>query len=242
MQIIGQEAIGQICEIIRYVSVLLIRLFVIKLRNLHSEVAAARVYDQPIVLAIFASYFYEMISSAECSDAPSGFIELNVSCTPQCINRIIGIGCIVGRFIVNFHARRDAASYYFIEFVQIGFSFDLQFECSNTASDIFADHSGIYMNMQAMLKQAQALQKDMLKIKNEIDSTEFIGESSLVKVTLKGTKEAVKVEINLDEDFDKEDLEALEDMIVLAINDANKKIDAMTEKKMGKFGNIPGLF
>ena len=98
------------------------------------------------------------------------------------------------------------------------------------------------MNMQAMLKQAQALQKDMLKIKEEIDNTEFVGESSLVKVTLKGTKEAVKVEINLDEDFDKEDLEALEDMIVLAINDANKKIDAMTEKKMGKFGNIPGLF
>ena len=60
------------------------------------------------------------------------------------------------------------------------------------------------MNMQAMLKQAQALQKDMLKIKDEIDSTEFVGESSLVKVTLKGTKEAVKVEIKLDEDFDKE--------------------------------------
>ena len=98
------------------------------------------------------------------------------------------------------------------------------------------------MNMQAMLKQAQALQKDMLKVKDEIDSTEFVGESSLVKVTLKGTKEAVKVEINLDDDFVKDDLEALEDMIVLAINDANKKIDAMTEKKMGKFGNIPGLF
>ena len=98
------------------------------------------------------------------------------------------------------------------------------------------------MNMQAMLKQAQALQKDMLKVKDEIDSTEFVGESSLVKVTLKGTKEAVKVEIKLDDDFEKEDLEALEDMIVLAINDANKKIDAMTEKKMGKFGNIPGLF
>ena len=98
------------------------------------------------------------------------------------------------------------------------------------------------MNMQAMLKQAQALQKDMLKVKDEIDSSEFVGESSLVKVTLKGTKEAVKVEIKLDEDFEKEDLEALEDMIVLAINDANKKIDAMTEKKMGKFGNIPGLF
>ena len=98
------------------------------------------------------------------------------------------------------------------------------------------------MNIQTMMKQAQALQKDMMKVKDEVDNTEFVGESSLVKVTLKGSKEAVKVEINLEDDFDKEDLEALEDMIVLAINDANKKIDAMTEKKMGKFGNIPGLF
>ena len=93
-----------------------------------------------------------------------------------------------------------------------------------------------------LLGQAQKLQQDKLKAKEELDNTEFVGESSLVKVTLKGTTEAVKFEINLDDDFDKEDLEALEDMIVLAINDANKKIDAMTEKKMGKFGNIPGLF
>ena len=98
------------------------------------------------------------------------------------------------------------------------------------------------MNMQAMLKQAQALQKDMLKVKEEIDSTEFVGESSLVKVTLKGTREAVKVEINSEDSLEKDDIEALEDMIVLAINDANKKVDKMTESKMGKFGNIPGLF
>ncbi len=97
------------------------------------------------------------------------------------------------------------------------------------------------MNMQAMLKQAQALQKDMMKAKEEIDSTEFVGENSFVKVTLKGDREAVKVEID-SESLDKEDIEALEDMIVLAINDANKKIDKMTESKMGKFGNIPGLF
>ena len=97
------------------------------------------------------------------------------------------------------------------------------------------------MNMQAMLKQAQALQKDMLKVKEEIDSTEFVGENSFVKVTLKGNREAIKVEID-SESLDKEDIEALEDMIVLAINDANKKIDKMTESKMGKFGNIPGLF
>ena len=98
------------------------------------------------------------------------------------------------------------------------------------------------MNMQAMLKQAQALQKDMLKVKDEIDAKEFVGESSLVKVTLKGSKEAVKVEINSEDSLDADDLEALEDMIVLAINDANKKIDKYTESKMGKFGNIPGLF
>ena len=97
------------------------------------------------------------------------------------------------------------------------------------------------MNMQAMLKQAQALQKDMMKVKDEIDSTEFVGESSFVKVTLKGTKEVVRVDIDA-ESLDSDDIEALQDMLVVAINDANKKIDDMTEKKMGKFGNIPGLF
>ncbi|MBR2827786.1 MAG: YbaB/EbfC family nucleoid-associated protein [Bacilli bacterium] len=97
------------------------------------------------------------------------------------------------------------------------------------------------MNMQAMLKQAQALQKDMLKTKDEIDKKEFVGESSFVKVTMKGSKELIKVEISADS-LDKEDIEALEDMIVIAVNDAINKIDEMTEKKMGKFGNIPGLF
>ncbi|MBE6157708.1 MAG: YbaB/EbfC family nucleoid-associated protein [Firmicutes bacterium] len=99
------------------------------------------------------------------------------------------------------------------------------------------------MNIQAMMKQAQALQKDMLKAKEEIDKTEFVGESSLVKVTVKGTKEVLKVEINKENSLDADDIEMLEDMIVVAINEANKKVDEMTEKKMGKFGNsIPGLF
>ena len=97
------------------------------------------------------------------------------------------------------------------------------------------------MIMQAMLKQAQALQKDMLKAKEEIDNKEFTGESSLVKVVMKGTKELKTVEISADS-LDKDDIEALEDMIVVAINNANKKIDDETEKKMGKFNSIPGLF
>ena len=98
------------------------------------------------------------------------------------------------------------------------------------------------MNMQAMLKQAQALQKDMLKVKEEIDNTEFTGESSLVKVTVKGSKDIVKVDINTDDGFDADDIEVLEDMIVVALNDAMKKIDKTTESKMSKFGNIPVLF
>lgn len=97
------------------------------------------------------------------------------------------------------------------------------------------------MNMQAMLKQAQALQKDMLKVKKEIDDSEFVGESSFVKVTLKGTKEVVEVKINA-KSLDSDDIEALEDMLKVAINQASKKIDDITEEKMGRFGSIPGLF
>lgn len=98
------------------------------------------------------------------------------------------------------------------------------------------------MNIQAMMKQAQALQKDMLKAKKEIDEKEFVGESSLVKITLLGTKEVKSVKIDSSSELDKEDIEMLEDMIMVAFNDAIKKIDAETEKKMGKFANIPGLF
>lgn len=93
-----------------------------------------------------------------------------------------------------------------------------------------------------MMKQAQALQRDMINIKKEIDSKSFVGESSLVKVTVKGTKEVVKVEINDKDNFEKDDLEILEDMIMVALNDAFNKVDKETESKMGKFSNIPGLF
>lgn len=99
------------------------------------------------------------------------------------------------------------------------------------------------MNMQALMKQAQKLQKDMMKGKEEIDNTEFVGESSLVKITMKGTKEVIKVEINSEDSMDKDDIEMLEDMIMVAVNEAVSKIDKLTEEKMGKYGNsMPGLF
>ena len=45
------------------------------------------------------------------------------------------------------------------------------------------------MNLQALMKQAQSIQKDMMKAKNEIDEMVFYGESSLVKVEINGKKE-----------------------------------------------------
>ncbi len=99
------------------------------------------------------------------------------------------------------------------------------------------------MNMQALMKQAQAMQRDMNNIKNEIDNSVFEGKSSLVTVEVKGTKEVVKV--TFDEgvkDLINDDISMVEDMIMVALNDAFSKVDKVTLEKMGKFANMmPGL-
>lgn len=99
------------------------------------------------------------------------------------------------------------------------------------------------MNIQALMKQAQNLQKDMMKVKSEIDKKEFVGESSFVKATVTGDKKIVKIEIANKEELGSDDMEILEDMIVVAINDAFNQVDKELEAKMGKFGNaIPSFF
>ena len=98
------------------------------------------------------------------------------------------------------------------------------------------------MNIQAMMKQAQKLQKDMLAAKEEINKTVFEGKSSFVTVKVKGTKEIEAISIDA-ETLEKEDIEILEDMLVVALNDAMKQVDQETDKKMGKFTQgMPGLF
>ncbi|MGN1000777.1 MAG: YbaB/EbfC family nucleoid-associated protein [Bacilli bacterium] len=97
------------------------------------------------------------------------------------------------------------------------------------------------MNMQAIMKQAQTLQKEMLKSKEEIDNTDFTGKNSFVTVVVNGKKEIKKIKIEA-EKLEKEDIEMLEDMITIAINNAFKDVDKLTEEKMGKYTNIPGLF
>lgn len=99
------------------------------------------------------------------------------------------------------------------------------------------------MNIQALMKQAQTMQKDMQKQEEEIENTTFEGESSLVKVKVNGRKEILSLTIDNKDSLEKDDLEILEDMIVVAINNAFKKVDDLREKKMSKYTNMmPGLF
>lgn len=98
------------------------------------------------------------------------------------------------------------------------------------------------MNIQAMMKQAQKMQKDMLSAKEEIDNKIFTGTSSFVTVNVKGNKEIQDIKIE-QESLDKDDIEMLQDLIVVAINNAMKEIDKETEEKMGKYTQgMPGLF
>lgn len=96
------------------------------------------------------------------------------------------------------------------------------------------------MNMQAMMQQAQKLQRDMMKAKNEIDEKKFTSTQGFLAIEMKGTKEITSVKIDK-ENLDKDDIEMLEDLISLAVNDNIKKIEKETESKMGKFGGLSGL-
>ncbi len=97
------------------------------------------------------------------------------------------------------------------------------------------------MNLQALMKQAQSMQKNIMDSKAKIDSMTFVGESELVEVKMSGKKQVISVKIK-SEELEKDDLEILEDMIAIAVNDAIKKIDKEIEAKMGsQAGALSGL-
>ena len=98
------------------------------------------------------------------------------------------------------------------------------------------------MNMQALMREAQKMQKELQKTQKELEDTIYEGSSSLVFVKMNGKKELVSVEIKNDGEFSSDDLEMLEDMIIVAVNDAGKKVDKDKESKLSKYGNnISGL-
>ena len=99
------------------------------------------------------------------------------------------------------------------------------------------------MNMQDLKQQAQKMQRDMTKKKEELNKKTFVGTSELVDVTFTGDKKLVSVNIKQDGSLDEDDKEILQDMMVIAVNDAMKQIDKETEKMLGAYGSqLNGLF
>ena len=93
------------------------------------------------------------------------------------------------------------------------------------------------MNMQSLMAQAQRMQKEIMSKKEEINKQEFMGNSELVNVKVNGKKEVISVNIKKDVELSQDDIELLQDMIVIAFNDAFKKVDEATENSMGAYGN-----
>ena len=97
------------------------------------------------------------------------------------------------------------------------------------------------MNMQSIMAQAQKMQRDIQKKKEELNSQLFPGKYEFVEVTLNGKKEMVRCKIDKKE-LDASDIELLEDFIVLATKDALQKIDQEFQAKMGQYaGMLDGL-
>ena len=93
-------------------------------------------------------------------------------------------------------------------------------------------------NMQNLLKQAQKMQEQMEKDKEELEATIFYANAGggMVDVEMNGKRELVKLNIK-PEVVDPEDVEMLEDLIMAAINDANRQVDEKTAEMMPQ---LPG--
>ena len=95
------------------------------------------------------------------------------------------------------------------------------------------------MNQQQMMK-LRKMQKQMMDAQEKIETSIYKGTAGggVVTAEVKGNHEVVKVTID-PEALD--DIEMVQDMIVIAVNEANKKIEEESQKLLGGFGNIGGL-
>ena len=94
-------------------------------------------------------------------------------------------------------------------------------------------------NMQAMMRQAQKMQEEAMRAKEEVENTVFEGTASggLVKVEINGKYDLVGLTIDPSV-VDPEDVEMLEDLVVAAFNDAKSKADDMKSSKLGALGGL----
>ena len=101
------------------------------------------------------------------------------------------------------------------------------------------------MNQMNMMKQAQKMQAEMLKMQEELEAKEFEARAGggAVTAVVTGKRELVRLEIDPDA-VDPEDVEMLQDLIVAAVNEAIRTVEQVSATEMEKITgglNIPGL-
>lgn len=98
-------------------------------------------------------------------------------------------------------------------------------------------------NMNNMMKQLKKAQENMQKKQEEIEATILEVDKGMVKVEITGKKEIKSITID-PEVVDSDDIEMLEDLIMVAVNEAIAKADDLMNSEMGKLTGglgIPGL-
>ena len=102
------------------------------------------------------------------------------------------------------------------------------------------------MNQAAMIKQAQKMQQEMLRMQEEMESKTYSASSGggMVTATVTGKHELVGIEIK-PEAVDPEDVEMLQDMIIAAVNEAIRAAETESANNMSRLTgglNLGGLF
>lgn len=106
--------------------------------------------------------------------------------------------------------------------------------------------AGIPGNMNQMMKQVQKMQRDMEKTQQELEERVYEASAGggAIHVKVSGKKELL--EISLEPGIvDPDDVEMLQDLIIVAVNEALKTAEAEVSKEMGKITgglNLPGMF
>ena len=102
------------------------------------------------------------------------------------------------------------------------------------------------MNQASMLKQAQKMQQEMLRMQAEQEAKTFTAKAGgdMVSATVNGKHELVSMEIN-PEAVDPDDVEMLQDMVIAAVNEAMRAADNEAANNMSRLTgglNLGGLF
>ncbi len=89
------------------------------------------------------------------------------------------------------------------------------------------------LNIQGLMKQAQIMQKKMQEAQENLAKTEVTGTSAngLISVTLNGKSDMKKIAIDKSL-VSSDDVEMLEDLILVAYNDAHSKVETIAEESM----------